>query len=185
MPFENKRLLDFLEEVDEILGQKITLIAVGGTAMTLLKLKQSTIDIDFELSKKEAEAFRNALKELNAGFKIDIFEDGLIFSQQLPPDYRKNAIPVKAKFRNIQLLALHPLDIVATKMGRLNERDQQDIKVCIQKFKLTKKQVQKRAAQIHYVGHEYVYRTNLQYVLKNYFKITKKTGGKNKWPEDY
>jgi hypothetical protein len=171
MPFENKRLLEFLEEVDKILYQKITLIAVGGTAMTLLKLKQSTIDIDFDLSRNEAKAFREALETLKPGFKIDIFEDGLIFTQQLPADYQKNAISIKkAKFKNIQLSALHPLDIVVTKIGRLNERDKEDIKACIRKFKPTKKQVQKRAGQIQYVGHESVYHANLQYVLKNYFK---------------
>ncbi|MGA2789468.1 MAG: hypothetical protein ABSF00_01735 [Candidatus Bathyarchaeia archaeon] len=35
-------LLGFLEEVDKELGRKITLIAVGGTALTLLGAKPST-----------------------------------------------------------------------------------------------------------------------------------------------
>ena len=36
MSLDNTRLLDFLGEIEEELRRKITLVAVGGTAMTLL-----------------------------------------------------------------------------------------------------------------------------------------------------
>lgn len=169
MPFENKRLLEFLEEVDKVLAQKITIIAVGGTAMTLLNLKTSTIDIDFEVSGQEGKILRKALDELKPGFRVDVFSDGLIFSQLLPPDFRKKAIPVKTKFKNIQLFALHPVDIVSSKIGRLNARDEQDIQSCIKIFKLTKKQIEKRGKQIEYVGHEGTYESNLKFVIENFF----------------
>ncbi|MBI2598283.1 MAG: hypothetical protein HYW50_03745 [Candidatus Diapherotrites archaeon] len=97
MPFENKRLLEFLEEVDKILPQKITITAVGGTAMTLLNLKTSTIDIDFEVSGQEEKILRNVLDELKPGFRVDIFSDGMIFSQLLPKDFKKKTIPIKTK----------------------------------------------------------------------------------------
>ena len=47
MPCDKSALFDFLEALNEDLPKKITLVAVGGTAMTLLDLKDSTIDIDF------------------------------------------------------------------------------------------------------------------------------------------
>jgi len=46
---DNTRLLDFLSVLDEDLGMKITLVAVGGTAMTLINAKASTLDVDFTI----------------------------------------------------------------------------------------------------------------------------------------
>ncbi len=52
MPFDKKRLLDFLEISDREIAKEITLVAAGGTAMTLLDTKPSTIDIDFTIPVK-------------------------------------------------------------------------------------------------------------------------------------
>jgi len=45
MPLDKTHLLDFLGVVERELSRQITLVAAGGTAMTLLDLKPSTIDI--------------------------------------------------------------------------------------------------------------------------------------------
>jgi len=50
MPFDKSTVFGFLQEVDKELKRKITLVAAGGTAMTLLDVKSSTIDIDFDSS---------------------------------------------------------------------------------------------------------------------------------------
>lgn len=162
-------LIGFLKAVDENLEKKINIVAVGGTAMTLLGLKPSTIDIDFDLKSGDAEELKKALRTIPHGFRIDIFGDGLIFSQQLPDDHLERSIPVKAGFRKIGLYALHPLDIVVTKIGRLNERDVQDIGACIESFGLTRKQIEERANQVEYIGREENYRINLRNVLKRFF----------------
>jgi len=44
---DKNSLLKWLGNLDKKLKKNITLIAVGGTAMTLLGLKTSTRDIDF------------------------------------------------------------------------------------------------------------------------------------------
>ncbi|MBU2638327.1 MAG: hypothetical protein KJ955_05110 [Nanoarchaeota archaeon] len=168
MAINKTELLEFLEEVDKVLGKPITLTAVGGTAMTLLNLKASTIDIDFDLSAEDVVVFRKAIKSLPPGHRVDIFTEGMVFSQQLPSDYLQKCIPVR-KLGKIRLLALNPLDIVVTKIGRLNERDVEDIKSCIKKFKLVKKDVEKRALQVVYIGHEDNYRANLDYALREMF----------------
>ena len=59
MSLDNTRLLDFLGEIDRELSRKIckymvmdkqvVIVAVGGTAMTLVNAKPSTIDIDFTI----------------------------------------------------------------------------------------------------------------------------------------
>lgn len=168
MRFDKSKLMGFLEQIDKELGRRITVIAVGGTAMTLLDLKPSTIDVDFDLNDEDADELERALKTVPHGFRIDIFSNGLIFSQQLPEDHFRKSIPVKT-FKNIVLYALHPLDIVLTKTGRLNERDLQDIGACIEKFKLTGEQIDERAKLVEYIGREENYRANLRYVLKKFF----------------
>jgi hypothetical protein len=129
--------MEFLEQVDKELKRNIKVIAVGGTAMTLLGLKPSTIDIDFDMTAEDAEELERALKFVPHGFRIDIFRNGLIFSQQLPEDHFSRSIPIRV-LKSIEIYALHPLDIVLTKTGRLNERDLQDIEACIEKFGLVK-----------------------------------------------
>ncbi|MFH1054617.1 MAG: hypothetical protein V1744_00835 [Candidatus Altiarchaeota archaeon] len=80
MPLNAKSLMEFLELVDKELKEPVELTAVGGTAMTLLDLKDSTIDIDFDVETKHMETFRNTLKSLSHGYKIDLFHGGMVFS---------------------------------------------------------------------------------------------------------
>jgi len=47
MPLDQSKLFGFLEELDKELQREITIVAVGGTAMTLLNVKSSTMDVDF------------------------------------------------------------------------------------------------------------------------------------------
>jgi hypothetical protein len=169
MAIDKDTLLDLLAEVDKALTKKMSIVAVGGTAMTLLDLKQSTIDIDFNALKDDVTELRRAFNSIPHGFRVDLFVEGMIFSQLLPDDYLEKCIPVKVKFAHIHLFALHPVDIVVTKIGRLNERDVEDIKSCVKKFKLARKDVEKRALQVVYVGREENYRINLRYALKEFF----------------
>lgn len=170
MPLDRNGLIDFLKVVDAELEEQITIIAVGGTAMTLLELKSSTIDVDFDFpTKRDLEIFRRAKKIINPGFRIDVFLGSQIFSQKIPDDYEKIAIRLNAGFEKVSLFALHPLDIVVTKIGRLNDRDIEDIKTCIGKYRLTRKQVRQRGEAVEEAGNEMVYKENLEHVLKSLF----------------
>lgn len=178
MPLDKSRLLSLLEAVDaELEGgeggnntKKITLVAAGGTAMTLLDLKPSTIDIDFTGPYDDIAEFNRIQNGIPHGFKIDTWSDGMVFSQGLPDDYLKKSIAIKTKkLKKINLKALHPVDIIVTKIGRLNDRDVQDIRDCIKKFKLGKNQIAKRAGAVQYAGNERVYEDNLQYILDSFF----------------
>ena len=102
--------------------KKITLVAAGGTAMTLIDLKPSTIDIDFTIPSGDIKEFEQVLKNNPPGYKVDRWTDGCIFCQTLPNDYIEKSIKIK-EFSHISLRALHPVNIIATKIGRLDERD--------------------------------------------------------------
>lgn len=161
--------MGLLAAVDKELERKIVLVAAGGTAMTLLDIKPSTIDIDFTGPSDDIKEFNKIQKSIPHGFKVDTWTDGAVFSQMLPDDYLEKSIPVKTKLKKVQLRALHPVDIVVTKIGRLNERDLQDIEACIKKFGLQKGQIERRARKVQYVGNERVYELNLQHLLKHFF----------------
>lgn len=170
MSLDNTRLLYFLDEIDKELERKITVIAIGGTAMTLLKAKSSTIDVDFSISDEYFNDFQRALNIVQPGFRVDPFHGGVIFVNILPDDYVKRSNLIKTKLKNIELRALHPVDIIVTKIGRLYGRDEQDIEACIKKFKIKANDIVERASQIGYAGNDDVFQINTQIVLQKFFK---------------
>jgi len=169
MPLDDRVLLDFLEEIDNELDKPIILVAVGGTALTLLGVKPSTIDVDFTLSADDYEEFQRVLATVHHGFEVHCFLGSMIFSQDLPDDYLEKSSSVKTRLKHIELRTLSPLDIVVTKIGRLDPRDKEDIANCIRIFRLTRQQVAERAKQVDYVGREENYQINLKHVLENLF----------------
>ena len=169
MQFDRGELMGFLGEVEKELSRSITIVAAGGTALTLLGVKPSTRDIDFTIPGEDYYEFQDALRNTPHGFKVDCWKDGSVFSQTLPDDYLRKSPDIR-KLKRIRLKALSPVDVVVTKIGRLDERDKQDIEACIKRFKLRKDQIAKRAKQVEYVGREENYEINLKYALENFFK---------------
>jgi hypothetical protein len=171
MPCDKNALLKFLEVINESLTKKITLIAAGGTAMTLLDLKPSTIDIDFTIPSIDLPEFEQALKNNPTGYKVDRWADGYVFCQSLPDDYLDKSIKIK-EFSHISLRALNPVDIIVTKIGRLNQRDIQDIEKCIKEFKISETDIRARAAQVSptYVSKEEDYLYHLNWAIEKFFK---------------
>lgn len=166
MELDNTMLLDFLEEIDEELEMKVILVAVGGTAMTLINGKASTRDVDFTIPSEYYGEFERAMKQVPHGFEVQCFHDGAVFVNMLPDDYLKRSKLVKTKMKNITLRTLHPVDIVVTKIGRLTDRDVEDIKSCITKFHLKKEDIVQRSKLLGPIGHEKTYQVNLKQVLK-------------------
>ena len=70
MSLDKSRLTGFLEEIDKELSSKITLVAAGGTAMTLLDLKPSTIDMDFTGPADSIHEFKTVVEKLQVGFRV-------------------------------------------------------------------------------------------------------------------
>jgi hypothetical protein len=171
MPCDKSALFDFLSILNEDLTKKITLVAAGGTAMTLLDLKPSTIDIDLTIPGCDRVDFEQALKSNPPGYRIDRWTDGCVFCQTLPKDYLEKSIKIK-EFSHISLRALQPVDIIVTKIGRLNARDMQDIEACIQKAKVSETEISERALLVvqTYVRPEEDYLYHLKLVLDKFFK---------------
>jgi len=134
-----EELITFLKSLDSKLSHKITFIAVGGTALTLLNLKESTKDIDFDIPfEKDKKALFDLFIALGfekesfawftpTGLRIDTFEKGYIFCIQLLHDYIQKSKTI-LELENITLKILNLEDIIITKCGRGDERDFEDIK---------------------------------------------------------
>ena len=158
-------LVKWLQKVDKNIKKHILVVAVGGTAMTLLGLKSSTVDVDFCVNSKDKEELEAAI---SGTFKVDIFVDGYIFSEQLPDDYMSKAKEI-IEMKNITLKALSPTDIIITKAARLNARDEEDIEalakhvdkeILVKRFKIVVKT---------YAGSEKQYNENFNHILKRFF----------------
>ena len=102
----------------------------------------------------------------------------------MPDDYLETSVKTK-EFSRILLRAIQPVDIIVTKIGRLYDRDIQDIGDCIKKSHVTEAQIRTRAALViaTYAGREEDYLYNLELVIERFFKkITSLTN--NKLTED-
>ena len=138
-------LLDWLKEVDEKLQYKIVVVAVGGTAMTLLGLKASTRDVDFCVEGKHSNMFRKITK--NDTFKVDLFFDGFIFSEQLPEDYVEKSNKILTPLSNMDLRTLSLIDIIITKVARYNARDEEDIETITKTNLVNRQELEERFKQ--------------------------------------
>ena len=95
MSLDNRKLLGFLDEIDKELNRKIVVVAVGGTAMTLLKAKSSTIDVDFTIPVEYYDDFQTAMGLVQPGFQVDAYHAPMVFTTSLSEDYLKRSKPIK------------------------------------------------------------------------------------------
>ena len=165
-------LLSYLGEIDLHLNQKVTLVAVGGTAMTLYGLKESTRDVDFcALTKTDQDLILSIDKKITKPFRLDLFREGYIFILQLPEDYVAKSKPFTTNFKNLSLRLLSPIDLIITKASRLNERDLEDIKSLVSKKRINKKKLIERSTivQESYPGRSAEIQDRFEQVIKEFF----------------
>ena len=160
--------MEFLHRIDRLVAPdiKMTLVGAGDTAMALLDLKAPTAHLDFVGTPEDISELGRICSSVNSNnFQVHTWTNGAIFGHQLPDDYLKSSMPASIRLVRIDLRALHPLDIVVTKIERLRESDMRDIKLCIKNFRLGKSQISKRARALQKVGDENRFERNLESVL--------------------
>ncbi len=166
-------LIRYLHEIDGRVEESVTLIAVGGTAMTLLGLKEATKDFDFcTPSRREQNIVKTASERVKGDLRMDLFREGYIFSVQLPSDYARKARQLDFKFKKLTLKILHPVDIIVSKTDRLSERDLEDIKALIREKRIKKKALEQRYSEV--VESVPGKRENFEYNSKEVLKLFRK-----------
>ena len=145
-------LLDTLSLWNRYLKRKVRIIACGGTALTLLNLKESTKDVDFLIP--EQSEYRYLIKimmdlgykqttgtgwQKNQGFIFDLFVGKTIFTTELleSPLELGNHIPYK-EFSSISLGILNYYDLIISKLFRFTPVDRDD---CLTLFKEKNKEI--------------------------------------------
>jgi hypothetical protein len=143
--FKNKSLTDindlnsFLQLIAD-LDEEIEFLAIGGTAMVLKNIKESTKDIDFLTTanyEKIKKLFELAgLREVSnskicniwylESIRIDIFYDDFIMGTALPEDSKELSEYIKT-IGKLKLYILNWYDIIITKIARSESRDIKDI----------------------------------------------------------
>ncbi|MBU0536036.1 MAG: hypothetical protein KKE20_03660 [Nanoarchaeota archaeon] len=166
----NKELLEYIKKLDQKLNKKIRIIAVGGTAMVLMNLKESTIDVDFCIDNKENYDIIRKIR-IKSPFKVDLFHSGYIFTLQLPEDCIKRARTYKTGLKNIILKVLSPIDIIITKGSRLNQRDIEDIGTLMKKKKISKRDLVSRFNKVKesWPSSDEQLEQNIRFILKEFF----------------
>jgi hypothetical protein len=138
--------MDTLDNWDSLMNFRVHLIACGGTALTLLKIKDSTKDIDFIVPEEnEYQRLMKFLKRLNYGdkggglaheddpnFIYQFWCGNRVFTTDLldSPLEEDKHILIK-KWTHIYLGALNLIDLIITKMFRGDQVDRND---CIAAF---------------------------------------------------
>jgi len=137
---DTTELFNLFTSISKFFHKNVNLYALGGTALTLLNIKTSTIDIDINID-KESE-YRYVCKIFsNIGFKressiryrtqeglaFDIFHGSNIMGTNLLEDCLEKSKIIK-KFGNLTLHTLSLEDIIISKLARGDPRDMDDIK---------------------------------------------------------
>ena len=151
MKIDKQRQLDILLEINEILRirkVKASVYLFGGSSLISQDIiSRPTKDMDFFMF-FVVNASENIPDEIKKQFKmrIDICVNGEFeikskgFKWKLPAESYKRAAHI-CNYSNLDVFALSPLDIVALKCDRLNDRDQNDISSVFKILKPPREQV--------------------------------------------
>jgi len=150
---DKQRLLDTFSTWDGYLKRKIHLIACGGTAMTLLGIKESTKDVDLLVpNEAEYDYLIGILKDLgykprtgsgwakDSGFVFDLFRGKRIHTTELleSPLNKGNHQLVK-EYKSIYLGVLNFYDLIISKLFRGSSVDLED---CLLLIKARKHEIE-------------------------------------------
>lgn len=178
-----EELLAELTAWNSFLGRRIYLIACGGTALTLLNIKDSTKDIDLMLPRDKDHIYLvNLLEELGykqttgagwvgkSGFQFDLFAGNKIHTTELleSPLETGNHILLK-EFSRIYLGMLNYYDLIISKLFRGTSVDIDDCLALIRakrdEISITRLENRFRETANYEVSKEKVL-SNLKYFLK-------------------
>lgn len=134
----NEELNRFLQLIAD-LNVNIEFFAIGGTAMVLKNIKESTKDIYFLTTSSYEDIKKlftlaglkekSSLKMCNIWYlgtiRIDIFYDSFILGTSLPDNWKKISEHIK-DIGKLKLYILNWYDIIITKIARSESRDIED-----------------------------------------------------------
>ena len=149
---DKNTLLNTLSIWNNHLHKKVHLIACGGTALTLLNIKESTKDVDFLIPKEEEYRYLiKILKDLGynnktgagwateKGFIFDLYPGKKIFmTELLESPLNKGNNEVFKELEYVYLGILNFYDLLISKLFRYTSVDRED---CLALYKAKRKEI--------------------------------------------
>jgi len=158
----NQTLLAELGQWNNFLKRKVHLIACGGTALTLLGVKDSTKDVDFMVpNEKEHTYLINVLKDLGyqqttgSGWAkkgdiyiFDLFQGNRIHTTQLlESPLKEGNHKLLKEFSHLYIGILNEYDLIVSKLFRGTNVDFED---CLMLIKARKDEIDIRHVEFHF-----------------------------------
>jgi hypothetical protein len=182
MTYDKEAFLEFLRYLDNKVDRHLEVVAVGGSALSMLDLKAETKDIDImllncsddvilEIADKIMEKYPEKEVDIWANYKMAVHKDGRIFYQEFPRDCC-NTLPTEpVAFKNIELKLLNPLDILVSKIGRNSADDLSDMVSIVRRYAFKKEEVENRfnLYMQSYGGSKSAVQSNFKYVIETLF----------------
>lgn len=146
-----EELFELIRSISKFIEKEIKMYALGGTALTILNIKKSTMDVDINIESNDeynyiCKIFENLGFERNGirwisqeGLAFDLFYGSNILGTELLPNCIEKSKFIKS-FDNIKLYTLPLEDIIISKLARGDSRDFDDIKriLSVEKINLKK-----------------------------------------------
>ncbi len=163
-----EELFEFIKSITKYVNKEIKIYALGGTALTILNIKNSTLDIDVNIeSEKEYKYICKIFDDLGfqrkgrrwytqEGLAFDMFHGSHILGTELLPEAITEAELIK-EIGKIKLYVIPLEDIIISKLARGDKRDFQDIKSILEYKDINLREFTKRYK-----------RTMKQSTVKNY-----------------
>ena len=148
--YSKSNVLSLLEKLDQKLEERVEIVAIGGTALSLSGEREYSKDIDicyidYSSPPDFARAIVEAGKEVGIASKdIEMFH-GFEMSLLDIPRFSERAITyTPSSFKNIILKIMHPADIILSKIYRGELKDIDDVKKLLDDKIITVQELQRR-----------------------------------------
>jgi hypothetical protein len=135
--------LSFLREVDQVLGQPVSVHCLGGFVMAVLwELPRPTGHVDFiEVAPSDAASELLGIAgegtELASRYKLHFHR---VTVAEFPEDHASRLVDITpGGFGHLRLLALEVHDLALAKLGRNSPRDRSDVKFLAEKNALDRR----------------------------------------------
>jgi len=195
-----EKLFELVESISKFVEKKVRMYALGGTALTILGIKPSTLDIDVNIgSETEYKYISKVFEQIGfkkdgpikwitqEGLAFDLFHSSRILGTDLLSDCLKQSTLIKS-FGNIDVFTLSLYDIIISKLARGDSRDFDDIKKILEKKIDMKKFVQRykktmEISSVHKYKQKLLDLIEIKFKEWNYEIDTKLVKEVKKWKE--
>jgi hypothetical protein len=163
-----KGLGELVKELEKRTGlnEPITMLIAGGMATHLYTGARVTTDVDAEFSKRILLP-NDLIVETNDGNMLYLDSNYNSTFALMHENYQQDAIPVPIGTDLVHVFVLSPVDLIVSKIARLNGPDREDIAGIISGLHIPAEAIETRAeeALAGYVGNVDYLRMNLREVL--------------------